>query len=111
MANHKPVAGDYTFLTGFDPTKPVESNLYYDNSILSNTPQFDADGDPVHLAFVNGKRIAASSDPNHPKDTVIHGQYGTLTIDPSGYFSYSFDQTNPAVVALGADGGKLDDHF
>jgi autoaggregation protein RapA/B/C len=111
MANHKPVAGDYYFLTGFDPTKPVEANLYYDNSILSNTPLFDADGDPVHLAFVNGQRIASSADPSHPKETVIHGEYGTLTIDPSGYFSYSFDQTSPAVVALGAEGGTLDDHF
>jgi len=111
MANHNPVAGDYTFYTAFTPNTPIENNLYYMNNILSQTSLTDSDGDSVHLAFVNGQRIAPTTDPNHPKDTVIQGQYGALTIDAAGDFSYAYDLTNPAVQAMEANGGRLTDHF
>lgn len=111
MPNHNPIAGDYTFFTAFTPTTPIENNLYYMNNILSQTASHDADGDAVHLAFVNGQRIAPTTDPDHPKDTIVQGQYGALTIDAAGNFSYAYDLTNPAVQAMEANGGKLTDHF
>lgn len=116
MTNHKPIAGDFTFHTGFDSSGQVD-NYFDETDILLRTAAHDADGDPVHIAFVNGQRIAPtpgdgpSADPSNPNNTHIQGEYGTLTVAGDGTFNYVWDQNNPAVQAMEADGGQLTDHF
>jgi len=106
MTNHKPVAGDYTFVTPFAPSQSADDR-FNERDILFNTPVHDSDGDAVHLAFVNGQRVA-------PEDgvwTTVQGQYGTLVVMPDGEFGYNWDGNNPAVQAAEAGGGNLTDHF
>jgi hypothetical protein len=116
VTNHKPVAGDFTFHTGFDWTGQAD-NYFDEQDILLHTPLHDADGDPVHIAFVNGQRIAPTPgqgpwpDPTDPSLTHIKGEYGTLTVAGDGTFQYVWDQNNPAVQAMNANGGELTDHF
>ena len=43
--------------------------------------------------------------------TVIHGLYGTLTIGADGSYSYVVDNSNPAVIALGAGQSLVDNPF
>ena len=118
MSNHKPVAVDFSFLTGFnDGGYATVDDYFYDRSILLKTPLHDADGDKVTLAFVNGQRIAPTEsegpapDPTNPAHTHIQGEYGTLTVAGDGTFNYQWDLTNPAVEAMIANGGKLVDKF
>lgn len=92
MVNDKPVAND-VYLAGYDLSAPIADSLL-------TGPDRDEDGDLIRLNFVNGQRLNRSNDPNNPAVTVIEGQYGTLTIDETGAFSYVLDQNNPAVMAL-----------
>jgi autoaggregation protein RapA/B/C len=110
MANHRPHAGDSYFVTTTDPAHPNILKNWQSDSILAVTRDKDMDGDSVHLAFVNGQRIAPSIDPQHSTETEIKGQYGTLTVDAAGTFTYAFDQGNAAVQGL-APGAGVDDHF
>lgn len=106
MTNHKPHAVDYTFLTPFHPGGG-DDDRFSEADILHSTPPYDSDGDPVHLAFVNGQRVASADG----VWTVVQGQYGTLSVMPDGEFGYTWDESNAAVQAMEAGGGSLADHF
>src|SRR5260221_10476322 len=101
MSNHRPLAGDFTFLAPFATSA---DDRFDERDILFNTAPHDADGDAVHLAFVNGQRVAANGD-----WTTIQGQYGVLTVMNDGEFGYEWDFSNPAVQAMEANGGTLVD--
>ncbi|MDR3473070.1 MAG: VCBS domain-containing protein [Devosia sp.] len=108
MINHKPVAGDFTFVEPFLASGYTDDR-FNERNILFATAAHDVDGDTVHLAFVNGQRIAHASDPQ--PWTTIEGEYGALTVSDTGEFSYAWDTSNPAVQAMQATGGQLTDHF
>ena len=75
-------------------------------SLLDNDTDVDA-GDSLSLVSVTGTGSAISVNGTQ----LVQGQYGTLTIDANGNYSYAIDNNNPNVQALRLSGQTLTDTF
>ncbi len=94
----------------------LENNDHFgapDSGAYADIADTDVDGDSLTIT-----NIFNGTDNEDPAGGVsIAGQYGTLTIDENGEYSYALDNTNSAVQALDdyddADnpGGTLEDQF
>ncbi|MGJ7509249.1 VCBS domain-containing protein [Variovorax sp. GT1P44] len=86
---------------GVDPTGDVTSVA------------FDPDGDPLTVTFVRpGAEGAGGTDtPVGPTGGVVAGQYGTLTLQANGTYTYAVDNANAAVQALRQGSDVLIERF
>ncbi len=84
--NQAPVAVDDAEAVSEDtPPNPIASN------VLSN--DFDLDEDPLTVSAVNGSAANVG--------VALAGQFGTLTLNADGGYSYTLDDADPDVQALG----------
>ncbi|MDM0034492.1 VCBS domain-containing protein [Variovorax sp. J22P271] len=74
---------------------------------------FDPDGDPLTVSFVRaGAEAAGGTDtPVGAAGAVIVGQYGTLSMQANGTYSYAVDNGNAAVQALRLGSDLLIERF
>ena len=73
-------------------------------NVLTN--DFDADGN--HLAVV-GVSAGSDASTSTAAGSTVAGQYGSITINADGSYSYNLDNSNAAVKAM--DGASLTDTF
>lgn len=68
----------------------------------------DPDGDPITVSAI-GTGTTTTTSVNG--STTLTGQYGTLTINPDGTYTYVLDNSNPTVQGLRTDADRLIDTF
>ncbi|XOB65557.1 retention module-containing protein [Deferribacteres bacterium DY0037] len=85
-------------LDGSIPGDGTDADSMVYGNVLSNDS--DVDGDDLHVADVDGKDVNG--------ETVIEGEYGTLTIKPDGSYTYELDNSNPDVSGLGSNDTLVD---
>jgi VCBS repeat-containing protein len=91
-ANDAPVATDNASSVTEDTDLVHNANLISVNE--GSGVDSDVDGDSLTLVSVDG--VTAN-----PTTTSLPATYGTLTFNTGGGYTYSLDNTNPAVQALG----------
>ena len=98
--NPSPTATDNTANVVQDTVLSDSGNVLTDDD--SNGVDSDPDGDPLTVSAVNGSSANVGS-------TVV-GSFGSVVITDDGTYTYTLDNTNPAVVGL-AFGSTLNDSF
>ncbi len=103
VTNPVPVAQDNTGAVSEDGPLSESGNLLTDDDGFG--VDTDPDGDPLSVVEIQAG-VTSETDPT--KD--VAGQYGSLNWDTDGSYSYTLDNGNPLVQALGA-GESLTDTF
>jgi VCBS repeat-containing protein len=70
------------------------------NVVTDGTPDFDVDGDALTVAEIAGYAVSGA--------TSFVSAYGTFVINPDGSYTYTIDETDPAVAALRAGQSLVD---
>ncbi|QLF92694.1 hypothetical protein HW090_05595 [Pseudomonas sp. ABC1] len=99
-----------------DDASEIDEN---DLSVTGNVVTGQAPGDEADTLGADGAEVtgvvsgtvqAGSHVPDGNVSTTVTGQYGSLTLNPDGSYTYTLDNDNPAVNAL-KDGKTLDEVF
>lgn len=101
--NDPPVAVDDTNVVTEDSGTPATGNVITGVGTPDSTPDSDPDtpiGDLTITEIRTGTEASGGGMSPVGGGTVITGQYGTLTINPDGSYSYVLDDTNPDVNNL-----------
>ncbi|MBK1872024.1 VCBS domain-containing protein [Marinobacter sp. 1-3A] len=96
-----PVASDDTATIDEDGTTPATG------SVVSNDT---LGGDGASVTGVTSTNVPGNTATDNSGVLTLEGQYGTLTINPDGTYSYALDNDNAAVNAL-KDGESLPESF
>ena len=99
-----------------DQNAIVEDSVAVTGNVIGGTGV--SSGDVADTQGADGAEISAISSQNEPSSSAtdnsgvleIRGEYGTLTINPDGSYSYALDNDNADVNAL-KDGETLDEVF
>ena len=84
------------------------SGLNPSGNVLTNDR--DPDGDPLRVAGVRTGSEAGSGN-SGTVGTALQGQYGQLTLNENGTWTYLVDNENPEVEALRLNGQSLNESF
>lgn len=101
--NDPPVAVDDTNVVTEDSGVPATGNVITGVGTPDSTPDSDPDtpiGDLTITEIRTGTEASGGAMSPVGGGTVITGEYGTLTINPDGSYSYVLDDTNPDVNNL-----------
>ncbi len=91
-----------------DAPDPISGNVITDVNADGEADHVGADGAKVSAIISNN--VVGNTAAEVAGDLVIEGEYGRLTINPDGSYTYELDNTNPAVNAL-KTGDTLTENF
>ena len=86
------------------PIDIAEGETTITGNVLNNDTDADTPHDMLTVLEVNETNIATTGN------TTVQGEYGTLTIQSDGQFSYDLNNSNPTVNALD-DGESIKEYF
>ena len=91
-----------------DAPDPIIGNVITDVNAGGEVDHVGADG--AKVSAIISDNVTGNTAAEVAGDLVIEGEYGTLTINPDGSYTYELDNTNPAVNAL-KTGDTLTENF